>query len=150
MIRIWLTCILACGALFGLTACQTRAAKDFARIKTGMEKVDVIDIMGDPQRKIRRKGVDRWTYIYYDERVRNENEVHFDQGVATYVGPYVPPDVSAEERDRRNDAENRELEKRYAERRTEAQGNLERYQEEVETERAAPQYQPIDGDSGQQ
>lgn len=118
----------------GLTGCQTQAARDFARIRPGMEKVDVVDIMGDPQRKIRRQGVDKWTYIYYDNRVRTENEVHFNEGVASYVGPHVPPAISAEQQDAMFAAENAALEKQIAARRAEAQSNLHRYEQEVREE----------------
>ncbi len=128
--------------------CQTSAAKDFARLKPGMEKHDVLEIMGDPQRKIRRKGSDQWTFVYYDNRVRTENEVHFTEGVATYVGPHVPPLISAEQQDAIYAAENKEVERRLTEKREQAQTNLHRYEEEVRgtdtsVEESVPQYEPI-------
>lgn len=114
-----------------------------------MEKGDVLDIMGDPQRKARVKGADRWTYVFYDEKTRTEKEVHFVDGKAVYVGDYVPPKVSAEERDRQNEESNFEIEKRLARQREEASSNLQRYEaeargEDVDAEEAhVPQYKAV-------
>lgn len=136
------------------SACQSSAKKDFERIQTGMEKVEVLDIMGDPQRKRRSQSVDHWTYVFYDEKKRVEKEVQFADGVATYVGDVKVPTVSAEEQDRLYEASNREVERRYQERREEAISNLPRYEEEMRSSPGAgrgeseggtvPSYQPVD------
>lgn len=122
-------------------------ADDFARLQPGMEKADVLDIMGSPQRTQRWHGMDRWTYIYYQNVARQEKEVHFADGRATYVGGKYEPPVSAEEQDRIFANENAEIEKTYAARREEfKRSGLPKFQEEVDGSneiRYVPQFEPV-------
>jgi outer membrane protein assembly factor BamE len=96
---------------FMLTACQTSMLKQFSEVKPGMEKDDVLNIMGSPQRTQRFHGKDRWTYVFYDSRIRFEKEVHFFEGNATYVGEIWQPEESksAFAVDKANDSRNVEL-----------------------------------------
>lgn len=57
-----------------------------------MDKDTVIDLMGNPQRLERFHSKDRWTYVFYDERVRYEKEIHFLDGISVYVGDIWQPE----------------------------------------------------------
>lgn len=77
---------------FLTTACQTSMLKQFSEVKTGMEKAEVLDLMGNPQSTLRFHGKDRWTYVFYDDRIRFEKEVQFFNGSAVYVGEIWQPE----------------------------------------------------------
>jgi outer membrane protein assembly factor BamE len=85
-------------------SCQGSPLKDFSSLKVGMEKGEVLDAMGSPNRTQRFHGKDRWTYIFYENGVRYEKEVHLDAGKAVYVGDiWSPPaEKSAETADSEN------------------------------------------------
>jgi outer membrane protein assembly factor BamE (lipoprotein component of BamABCDE complex) len=102
-------------ALFvtGLSGCQTPRYKEFEQVRTGMTKAEVIEAVGGPSTKLRRQGVDRWTYIFENhpdgEQVR---EVHFLDGKSTYVGTKVKDQVSPEIQDKINETKSRVLDER--------------------------------------
>ena len=147
MFRWGILAILGSFFVLGVTGCQSDPAMDFKHLKPGMEKNDVLEVMGSPQRTQRWHGMDRWTYIYYEQKQnREEKEVHFDQGKAVYIGEKYSPPVTAKEQDDIFDEQNQQLEKQYAARREEARTNLSRYHEEAEGEnevRYVPQYEPV-------
>jgi outer membrane protein assembly factor BamE (lipoprotein component of BamABCDE complex) len=78
----------------------------FNEVEPGMEKHDVLEIMGNPKYTRRYQGVDRWGYIFYEEGRRFERQVHFREGVVTYRGNRPQPKISAEDQDRINAQEN--------------------------------------------
>jgi outer membrane protein assembly factor BamE len=94
-----------------LTGCQTNILNKFNQVKHGMEKDDVLNLMGSPQRTQRFHGKDRWTYVFYDHRIRFEKEVHFFENNAVYVGDVWQPEEnrSAFAMDKANDAKNVEI-----------------------------------------
>jgi len=94
--------ILMIGFVLSLTACQTSQLKQYQQLHLGMEKHDVLEIMGSPYKTGRSNDQDRWTYIFYDNQIRNEKEVHFFEGTAVYIGEKSKPLISAEEQDRIN------------------------------------------------
>ena len=93
-----------CALAVSLCACQSPAYKSFEKVRVGMDKASIVESVGNPTKAIRWHGKDRWIYEFGDHPggvlVR---EVHFDQGLATYVGPRVSPVVSAAEQDRINE-----------------------------------------------
>lgn len=95
---------------FLLLGCQTSMLKEYQKLTPGMEKNDVLEVMGSPQRTQRFHGKDRWTYVFYDDRTRYEKEIQFFQGNAIYVGDPWQPEVSAVEVDAKNEAANQALE----------------------------------------
>lgn len=129
-LRAFALCILALPLIGGLSACQTKASNAFAKVKPGMDKADVLDLMGDPTKKSRHDSVDSWDYIYFEDQKRVEKEVRFSNGKATYVGDHEGPKVSAEEQDAINDAANKEVDRLYEEKRQEVRQALPRYEEE--------------------
>ena len=104
---IYLVLFLTLGFSLG---CQTNEIKAFAKVQPGMEKGDVISIMGSPRRSERWHGKDRWTYVFYHDDFRYEKEVQFEDGKSSYVGDVTHPEISAEELDKKNEVSNRELE----------------------------------------
>ncbi|MDZ4083636.1 MAG: outer membrane protein assembly factor BamE [Bdellovibrionales bacterium] len=96
-----------------LSGCQTPRYKEFEHVRTGMTKAEVIEAVGGPSAKLRRQGVDRWTYIFENhpdgEMVR---EVHFVDGKSTYVGAQVKSVVSPEIQDKINETKSRVLDER--------------------------------------
>jgi len=106
-LRMTLFCVSLTSA-FGL-GCQTNEIKAFSKVQPGMEKGDVIGIMGSPQRSERWHGRDRWTYIFYHEDSRFEKEVQFSGGRSLYVGDVTKPEVSAEEQDKINEESNQAI-----------------------------------------
>ncbi len=99
-----------------LTGCQTSMLKQFEQLKPGMEKDDVLDLMGSPSQTQRFHGKDRWRYVFYDKRIRFEKEVHFFEGNAIYIGEvWEPaPEQSAVAADKRNEERNKVIDAEIA------------------------------------
>lgn len=131
---------------FLLAGCATNMREQFDRVQVGMEKNDVLNLMDSPQRTQRWHGMDRWTYIFYDQDVRYEKEVHFADGKANYVGEVYKPEVSAEEQDARNEAANKEAETYAQARREEIKRGYSDYEQRMrgqDTIRYVPQFIPV-------
>ncbi|WP_413586075.1 outer membrane protein assembly factor BamE [Bdellovibrio sp. HCB274] len=134
-------------ALF-TSACQTSMLKQFESIKPGMEKDDVLNIMGSPNQTQRVSGKDRWYYTFYDKRMRFQKEIQFVDGSAIYIGEISQPapDQTAVAVDARNDARNKQVDE---EMKKEIQENRKAYDAyEAQTRgtdkvRYLPQFVPI-------
>lgn len=132
--------------LFLLASCVTKPADDFAKLKPGMDKGQVLEIMGDPTYKNRRRGQDHWTWVYFDDTGKKEDSVHFEDGSAIYIGAKAKPEVSAEDRDKANEQANMEIEKLFNAEREAARNNLPKYEEEIKgsgTDSYVPSYEPV-------
>jgi outer membrane protein assembly factor BamE len=102
--------------------------------------------MDSPQRTERWHGQDRWTYIFYDKDTRLEKEVHFQEGVANYVGEIYKPEISAEEQGAHNEAANKEVEAYIQTHQQEIRTNFQSYEQHVhgqDTIRYVPQFTPV-------
>ncbi len=140
------TLVLLFAFLLLVTGCVSLPSDDFAKLKPGMEKSEVLEVMGNPTYKVRRKGQDRWTWVYYDKNEKLQSEVHFDDGKAVYVGGKPKPELSAEERDSANEQANLEIEKQFNAEREAARDNLPNYEDEVRgsgSDGYIPTYQPV-------
>ncbi|WP_295898790.1 outer membrane protein assembly factor BamE [uncultured Bdellovibrio sp.] len=136
--------------LIGLltTACQTSMLKQFSEVKPGMEKDDVLDLMGTPTRTQRYHGKDRWTYVFYDKRIRFEKEVQFFDGSAIYVGDISQPEANrtAVAMDTMNDVKNREIDEQIARDVEKHRRNYEEYEAQSKGEdkvRYVPSFEPV-------
>lgn len=107
-IRILLIYII--GTLF-LSGCQSTPIAEFSRINLGQDKSDVIEFAGGPSWKDRRNGMDRWTYILFQDGIQLERQVLFTDGIVAYVGDPIEPFMSAEEQDSLNEEKNRVLDR---------------------------------------
>lgn len=96
--------------------CQTSMLKQFNQVKSGMDKHDVIEIMGSPNRTERFHGKDRWTYVFYDEKLKHEKEVQFFEGTAIYVGDIWEPteEKSAVVVDKKNAEDDQKIQEQLA------------------------------------
>lgn len=130
-----------------LVGCASNPSRQFEQVRVGMEKNDVLALMDSPQRTQRWHGLDRWTYIYYDNDTRIEKEVHFADGKAKYVGEVFKPEISAEEQDARNEAANKEVEKVIQSRREESRKQYSDYEAYLKGQsggnRYVPEYKPV-------
>lgn len=137
--------VLAVGS-FSL-GCQTNEIKAFSKVRPGMEKGAVIDIMGSPQRSERWHGKDKWTYIFYNQNSRYEKEVQFLGGKSLYVGDVSKPEISAEEQDRMNEESNQALATAYATERALNKKNAMQFHENSEGNssdvRYVPEFKPV-------
>lgn len=130
------------------TACQTSMVKQFSEIKPGMEKDDVLGLMGSPTRTQRFHGKDRWTYVFYDQRIRFEKEIQFFEGNAVYIGDTWQPEAekSAAAMDKLNEEKNQKLDEQLAK---DVQQNRRSYEDyEAKSKgndkvRYVPQFEPI-------
>lgn len=137
--------ILVLSFLF-LSACQTNQLKQYSEIREGMDKDDVLELMGPPQHKLRWKGMDRWTYRFYGNNTLHIKDVHFNQGTVVYVGDPPQPSPSAAEQDAMNEKENQELDARDKENKVQAEQALENYQEKKKGQTRdahVPQFHPV-------
>jgi outer membrane protein assembly factor BamE len=133
--------------------CATTPHEQWKKVKVGMYKDEVLEIMDSPQRTQRWHGLDRWTYVYFDKSSEEKQlkEVHFQEGKANYVGEIYKPLVSAEERDNINEASNREVEVAVQSRKDQNLKEYSGYEDSVtggkSTNVYVPQYRSIDGSS---
>jgi outer membrane protein assembly factor BamE len=137
--------VLISGALF-LTACQTNMLKEYQSLHPGMEKDDVLEKMGSPQRSQRFHGKDRWTYVFYENKIRYEKEVQFFEGNAVYVGDPWQPEVSAAQVDAKNETANKAIEedtvKKYQDN-PKAYSNYENEVRGLDKVRYIPDFKPV-------
>lgn len=114
---------------FLLSACQTSQLRQYEKIHMGMEKNDVLDVMGSPMTTTRLHGKDRWIYVFYNDGIRFEKEVHFMSGNVVYFGePWAPPaEKTAVATDAKNETLTKEAEAKEAERNELRKANPEAY-----------------------
>lgn len=132
----------------GTTACQTSMLKQFNEISPGMEKDDVLDLMGSPNQAQRFHGKDKWTYVFYDKRIRFEKEIQFFEGNAIYVGEITQPPVeqSAIAVDARNESTNKALNEMMMKETTANRKAYDAYEAQTRGEdkvRYIPQFEPL-------
>lgn len=70
---------------FFLISCASQPAKEFDRLKTGMDKPEVLDAVGNPKRTFRKNDKDHWIYVYYRHDREIWQDVIFSQGLVTQV-----------------------------------------------------------------
>ena len=93
-----------------LVACNTLRGRHFDEVHVGMEKDQILNLVGGPDASFRWQGKDRWVYRFKDENATTVKEVHFADGKAVYVGEPPKPEVTAEMQDKQNDEKNKAAE----------------------------------------
>jgi len=144
MSRPTLVFMVVIGSL--LMGCQTNMLKEYQKLSPGMEKDDVLQVMGSPQRTQRFHGKDRWTYIFYDSRTRYEKEIQFFEGSAIYVGDTWEPEITAAQVDAKNEASNKAIEEESLKRFQENPKAYSNYESEVrgtDKVRYVPTFKPV-------
>jgi outer membrane protein assembly factor BamE (lipoprotein component of BamABCDE complex) len=71
-------------SLLVFTACSTPQHQAVKSIDVGMDKADVLEKMGNPTRKTRHHGQDRWTYEF--DGNADSTYIYFSGGKVTYIG----------------------------------------------------------------
>jgi len=118
--------------------------KQFAKVQNGMDKHDVVELMGSPNTSTRLHGKDRWIYVFYEDDVRYNKEVHFNDGRAVYAGEswQSETDKKADIIDKKNEASNLALETEEKNRKEAAKKAYFDYEKQVRSEDKV-QYMPV-------
>lgn len=72
-----------------LGACSTASkteVEEFKGVKNGMDKSEVLDILGSPKTSYHSNGKDVWNYEIYEKENKFRREIHFQKGLVTYNG----------------------------------------------------------------
>lgn len=140
----WFSILLIAFSLTSLSACQTNMTRQFEKVHSGMEKNDVLDIMGSPQRTQRLHGKDRWTYIIYEDDKRSEKDILFENGLAVYAGDtWKPaPEKTAETIDAKNEKLNIELDKAELEHKEQVKNAFSNYEKKIKNNESV-NYMPV-------
>lgn len=122
--------------------------KQFEEVRPGMEKAEVLAIMGSPQQTQRFHGKDRWFYNFYDSHIHFQKEVQFFDGNAIYVGEHWEPEVnqSAAAIDARNAKQDQEVADQLAKDQQQHRGDYDAYQSKTRGEdkvRYVPTFEQI-------
>ena len=128
------------------TGCESLPAHDFAELKPGMTKREVLSVMGNPQTTDRAHDLDRWRYVFYQDAKLAEKEVHFDHDRAVYIGDHPRPQISAEEQDQIFARENLELAQNHRATREQTSKQLSSYENEIHGDdeiRYVPEFVPV-------
>lgn len=137
-------CILA-------ISCQTNMARQFDKIKPGSDKDKVLDLMGNPRTITRMDGEDRWYYLYYQDDIRQQREVHFHNGLVVYAGEKKKPipEIDPVAIDAKNEELNKHMEAEAEKRKEDSKNaytNYLKYQKKVKKEddvQYLPDFEPI-------
>lgn len=127
---------------FLFVSCTINQKKRFEQVQVGMDKDDVLRLLASPQITQRWHGMDRWTYIIYDDEIRLDKEVHFAEGKAVYVGEAYKPALSAEQRDQKNEELNAELDKIAKAQKEENLKSYNQYEDSIRGTDTKPAYVP--------
>lgn len=134
--------------LLVVLGCQTNMKRAFEELKVGMDKDQVLEAIGGPRAVTRFHGKDRWFIVYYNEGFRYEKEIHFTNGLATYIGDTYepPPEKSAAAIDKLNASQDvltyQEL-VRTRNTTEQADANFEQKVRKEDKVRIVPQFEPI-------
>lgn len=136
---------------FLLASCQTNMARQFDKISPGMDKDAVLDKLGSPRHITRMNGEDRWYYLYYQEDVRQQKEIHFKDGLVSYSGEKKKPvaEIDPVVVDTKNSEINRQLDEETEKRKTaskNAYNDYLKYEKKVKKENEIqylPDFEPL-------
>jgi outer membrane protein assembly factor BamE (lipoprotein component of BamABCDE complex) len=67
--------------------CATSLKDSLASIESGMDKSEVIDKVGSPNRSYRKDEQDIWLYRVHEEDESHLHEITFKDGHVVYTGP---------------------------------------------------------------
>lgn len=134
-------------SFFVSVGCQTNELRQYEKLKLGMDKDEVLNVMGSPVRSERKHGLDQWTFRFYHQDQLYLKQVNFTDGKASYIGEPLKSEVAAEEVDRANEANNRALEeesmKKKQDHRTQSSKYLNNEDEKTKI-RYVPQFRPVE------
>ncbi len=73
--------------VLSLIGCASSLKESLDKIETGMDKSEVIDKAGSPNRSYRQNEHDIWLYRIHDDESSMLHEVTFNEGRVIYTGP---------------------------------------------------------------
>ena len=125
--------------------CQTNQLRAFEKVKTGMDKSEVLELMGGPTGSFRRNSLDRWRYQFYNDKQLYLKEIQFKEGKVFYFGDAVVSTGAAEQDDSKNEVSNAEVETNLKKTKEEAKQDLFKYEEKIKSEKGkyVPQFEKI-------
>lgn len=138
--KVFISTLLLSSLFF--VGCTINQKKRFERVQVGMDKDEVLGLLASPQITQRWHGMDRWTYIIYEDDVRLDKEIHFSEGKAVYVGDAYKAPLSAEQRDQKNEEANAEADKLATAQREENRKAYRQYEDSLTGTEAKPAYVP--------
>jgi len=78
-------------SLFGCVSPMHKAVND---VHPGMDKSDVLEVLGSPKYSTRSKGMDVWQYVFYKDNTKMTKTLYFQFGSILKVGKtVVRPDL---------------------------------------------------------
>lgn len=128
---------------------------DFQKVELGMEKTEVIALLGSPWTSRRWEEQDRWTYRFHEKKGNVVStvlqEILFKDGKVAYKGAPLAPKITAEEQDKinlQNDLDELEKWKQHQEKAKQARDEYEEWVREVsgknvDPESVVPQFKPV-------
>lgn len=127
-------------------------AKQFERITPGADKDSVLDRLGSPRNITRMNGEDRWYYMYYQDEIRQQKEIHFRDGLVVYVGERKKPtpEIDPIAIDNKNAAVNKQMDDEADRRKEESKNaytNYIKYQKKLKKEdevQYLPDFEPLE------
>jgi outer membrane protein assembly factor BamE len=134
-----------------LISCQTNMARQFEKITPGIDKDAVLDRLGNPRNITRMGGEDRWYYLYYQDEVRQQKEIHFRDGLVVYAGDKKKPapEVDPVAIDTKHSEVNKQLDEEAERKKQESKNaytNYLKYQKKVKKEdevQYLPDFEPL-------
>jgi len=82
------TLLLLIASLLWLAACATPQYKLMSRLKTGMDKTDVLELLGSPNHSRYSHGQHEWVYVYEKGPQQMAKILYFKKGVLTSFKDY--------------------------------------------------------------
>ena len=76
-------------------SCASHQTQSLRKIDVGMDKSDVLEKIGNPTRKARVLGQDRWTYEIDGDSGTDTTYIFFQEGRVTYIGGAEEPTDAA-------------------------------------------------------
>jgi len=114
-----------------LAACQHTPIDRYNKIEKGMDKDQVLDLVGSPTTTFRKDSKDFWIYNFYSENNKSTKELQFQEGKLTYLGDKTKPEISAEEQDVINKTQNEAVVKQEASNKTKSKEAYQKYEDDV-------------------
>lgn len=73
-------------SISGLLGCATNTVKEIDALQPGMDKSEVLERAGNPQRTFRESSQDHWIYVYYTDDKPVLRKISFQEGRVVKVG----------------------------------------------------------------
>ena len=85
-----------------LSGCATPQHELMGKVTTGMDKGEVLDVLGGPNVSKRRNGRDIWIYVFYENNKKRGRKFVFHKNTLTDISDY---DFNPSLEDRINDSD---------------------------------------------